>query len=80
MEGVVQTDDVNESGRVAESDLVGEIPREILGLVEGSDVGGSTEVLVVVDSCFDAIVRNVSEKKRDGRRKGRGGRTNGQQR
>lgn len=51
MEGVVETDDVDESRGSTEADLVGKVPREILVLLEGSDVLGSTEVLVVVDTC-----------------------------
>lgn len=51
MESVVETDHIDESSRVSETDLVGKVPREIAVLLEGSDLGSTSEVEIVVDAC-----------------------------
>lgn len=50
MESVVETDDINETWGSGESDLVGEIPREIFISLKSGDIGGSIKVGVTVDT------------------------------
>lgn len=52
VEGVVKTDEVNETLRFAETDLVGKVEREILVLLDSGHVLGTIEVGVAVDACI----------------------------
>ena len=53
MQSVVEADDLDEALAVAESDLVGKVPREILALVNGRHVLASVHVLVAVNASSD---------------------------
>jgi hypothetical protein len=53
VQSIVETDDLNETLAVAESDLVGKVPREILALVNGRHVLASVHVLVAVNASSD---------------------------
>jgi hypothetical protein len=53
VESVVETDELDETFRFSETDLVGKVEREILVLLNGSHVLGTSEVGVVVDTGSD---------------------------